>query len=239
MNEHPDFLRAPGTACKPDRRSEGTSVLADMGIRPKTIDDQHRAVYDLILHGGVPGDVRIQFETTKNLYFYSWFVYRFYPVAQHHAYTCLELALRERFEDEMLSGGKKKRKCGPGLKTLLSYAANSGYLANEKFEVWRHTTMVRATERAMIEALEEMDRRGLSEAKFDETNIEIKDVDRDHDYLSVLLETIPALRNHYAHGSKSLHNQVLGTIQVVAEIINQIFQPNNAGKGLKKRKSSV
>lgn len=29
--------------------------------------------------------------------------------------------------------------------------------------------------------------------------------------------------NHYAHGSTSLHDHALGTIRLVAEIINQIF----------------
>src|SRR3990167_9584327 len=108
MNDHPDFLRSPGNACKPDQRSEGFAVLSEDDFRPKQLEDQYGAVTSLVLHDGVPEDIRIQFETSKNLYLYSWFVYRFYPVAQHHSYTCLELALRERFEEEMLAAVEHK-----------------------------------------------------------------------------------------------------------------------------------
>lgn len=232
MNDHPDFLRSPECTCKADPRSEAFSVLAETGFRPKTIADQHKAVADLTLHDGIPEGVRIQFETTKNLYLYSWFVYRFYPVAQHHAYTCLELALRECFEEELLAAGEPKREHGPGLKRLLTYAVEKGFLKNENFEVWRHRTRVNAKMRTMYEELEEMSRLGLDQMEIDESKVEIKDVDRNHDYLTILLETIPYLRNHYAHGSKSLHNQVLGTVQVVAEIINQIFPKKESMNGV-------
>ncbi len=224
MNNHPDFLRNPESVDKADPRSEGISILAEDGIRPKRIEDQYSAVAEFTLHDGVPEGIRIQFETTKNLFLYSWFVYRFYPVAHHHAYTCLELALRERFEQEMYDAGEKKRKFGPGLKKLLSYAVEKGYLKNENFEIWRHQTQVRARERTMYENIEEMERLGLKEMEFDENKVEIKEEDRDHDYLAILLDTMPWLRNHYAHGSKSLHNQVVGTLQVVSEIINQIYK---------------
>jgi len=230
MNNHPDFLRSPQNVCRPDQRNEDFVVLSDTGFRPKQLEDQHGAVARLVLHNGVPEGIRIQFETTKNLYLYSWFVYRFYPVAQHHAYTCLELALRECFESAMLAAGEPKREHGPGLKRLLTYAIEKGLLKNENFEVWRHRTRVNAKMRTMYEEIEEMGRLGLDRMELDESKVEIKDVDRNHDYLTILLETIPYLRNHYAHGSKSLHNQVLGTVQIVAEIINQIFPKSESAK---------
>lgn len=231
MNDYPDYLRSPDNACRPDQRSEGFVVLSENGFRQKQLEDQHGAVTGLVLHDGVPEEIRIQFETSKNLYLYSWYVYRFYPVAQHHAYTCLELALRERFEKEMLSAGEQKREHGPGLRHLLRYAVENGFLRNEDFEVWRHKTWLNAKMRTMYEGLEEMSRLGVEQMEYDESKIEIKDVDRNHDYLAILLETIPYLRNHYAHGSKSLHNQVLGTVQVVKEIINQIFSKNESNGG--------
>lgn len=232
MNDHPDFLRSPENACKPDSRNESFVRLTENGPRPITIEDQHRSVVRLVLHDGVPEGICIQFETTKNLYLYSWFVYRFYPVAQHHAYTCLELALRECFEAAMLVAGEPKREHGPGLKQLLTYAIEKGFLKNENFEVWRHRTQVNAKMRTMYEEIEEMRRLGLDQMELDESKVEIKDVDRNHDYLTILLETIPYLRNHYAHGSKSLHIQVLATVQVVAEIINQIFPKKESMNGV-------
>ena len=220
MDDHPDFLRTPETVCKPDIRSPTTSFLTD---QPITIEYQHSAVAVISLHKGVPDDIRVQLETTKNLYLYAWFVYRFYPVVELHAYTCLELALRERFEPDIFSSRTKKNKAKPSLNELLTYAVENGYLRNENFSVWQHHTEMRARQRTETEIWEEAQRAGLNEVTYDDTQYEIKDVDRDHDYLGPVLKTIPGTRNHYAHGSKSLHSQVLGTIKLVAEIINQIY----------------
>lgn len=220
MDDHPDFLRTPETVCKPDIRSPTTSFLSDRLI---TVEDQYSDVAELGLHKDVPDDIRIQFETTKNLYLYAWFVYRFYPVAKHHAYACLELALRERFEPEMLAAGEKKREFGPGLKRLLTYAVKEGHLKNENFALWRHHTEMRAQQQTEDEIWEEAQRNGLNEITFDDTQYEIKDVDRDHDYLAAILGSLPWLRNNFAHGTTSLDNQALGTIKLVAEIINQIY----------------
>ena len=218
--DNPDYLRTPETVYKPDTRSPKALFL---GEQPLTVEYQYSAVADICLHIGVPEDIRVQFETTKNLYLYAWFVYRFYPVAEHHTYACLELALRERFEPEMLAAGEKKREFGPGLKRLLSYAAKKGYLKNENFSVCRHQTEIRAQMRTEDEIWKEAQRNGLSEITFDEAQYEIKDVDRDHEYLEIIIKSLPWLRNHYAHGSKSLHSQVLDTIRLVSEIINHIF----------------
>jgi hypothetical protein len=121
----------------------------------------------------------------------------------------------------MLAGRKQKH--GPLLKELLAYAIENKFLRNENFEGWARQTLINAETRTMYEAIEEMNSLGLDQMEYDEKNIEIKEIDHDHDYLSVLLETIPQSRNHFAHGSTSLHHQVLGTLQVVYEIINQIY----------------
>ena len=220
MDNHPDYLRTLETVCKPDVRSPTTSFLTD---QPLTVAYQHDKVAEISLHKGVPDDIRVQFETIKNLYLYAWFVYRFYPVAKHQAYTCLELALRERFEAELLAAGEKKREFGPGFKRLFEYAIKNGYVKNEGFELWRRHTEQRAKRRTESEMWEEAQRKGLNEITFYETQYEIKDEDRDHEYVELLIESLPWLRNRYAHGSTSLDNQALGTICLVAEIINQIY----------------
>ncbi len=224
-----DTLRTPLTVCQPDSRSPTTSFLTN---EPLTIEHQHSAVSELVLHKGVPGDIRVQFETTKNLYLYAWFVYRFYPVAKHHAYTCLEFALRERFEPELLAAGEKKREFGPGLKRLLSYAVKSGVLKDENFSVWQHRTERRAQRRTEDEIWEEAKRNGLNEVTFDDTQYEIKDVDRDHEYLETVIKTTPWLRNVYAHGSSSLDNQALGTIGVFQDRcrVNHLYAASRTGR---------
>ena len=243
-----DLLRTPSTVYRPDSRSPRLSFLTN---QPLTVEYQHKAVVEIVLHQCVPEDIRIQFETTRNLYLYAWFVYRFYPVAELHAYTCLEFALRARFADELLVAqikeleskinkfealGKKppskimarldkikQRKFGPGLGELLTYAVKEGFLKDENFSVWQQRTVARAKQRTEDELWEEAQQNELNEITFDKNQYEIKDVDRDHRYLETIVKSIPWLRNHYAHGTHSLHNQVLGTLSLVAEMINQCY----------------
>lgn len=245
---NPDLLRTPSTVCTPDSRSPKLSFLTH---QPLTVEYQHEAVVEIVLHQNVPENIRIQFETTKNLYLYAWFVFRFYPVAELHAYTCLEFALRMRFGDELIkakiedleskvnkleASGKssssrirkqlkkiKEREFGPGLSELLIYVVEGGFLKDENFSIWQQRTVARAKRRTGDEIWEEAQRNQLNEISYDENQYEIKEVDRDHKYLETIFKTIPWLRNHYAHGTHSLNNQVLSTLSLVAEIINQIY----------------
>ena len=91
-------------------------------------------------------------------------------------------------------------------------------------------TWVRAKERHVIESIKEIQRLGLDQMEIDESRIEMAAQDHARDYLATLLESISFLRNHSAHGSTSLHNQVLGTFQVVSEIINRL-RPLPDGEG--------
>jgi hypothetical protein len=53
--------------------------------------------------------------------------------------------------------------------------------------------------------------------------LSVTDEDRDHDYLGIVLQTIPFLRNHYAHGAGTLVDKSLSALRVASEIINQVF----------------
>jgi len=230
---HPsDCLRTPEIVCQPDPRSPSEDIFSK---EPLTVAYQYNAISKFDLHEGVPEDIRVQFETTRNLYLYAWYVYRFYPVVRLHAYTCLELALRERFGSELVAARKWASEYIPSLRQLLFYAIDQGVIKNENFSVWRHRAEQRAKIRNEEELWEEAKSKGLSEITFDENEFEIKDEDCDHDYLGIILETTPSLRNHYAHGSKSLDNQAIGTIRLVTEIINQIFplKMNSSDSGKK------
>ncbi len=220
MTDASDCLRTPDTVCQPDPRSPREDFFSR---EPLTVAYQYDAISGFMLHEGVPEDIQVQFETTKNLYLYAWYVYRFYPVVKLHAYTCLELALRERFGGELAALSKQKSDYVPSLKQLLRYAIEQGHIRNEYFAVWQRRTEQRAKRRTQDELWEEAKSKGLTEITYDEDEFEIKDEDCDHDYLGIILETTPSLRNHYAHGSKSLDNQALGTVRLVFEVINQIF----------------
>lgn len=222
-----EFLREPETVCQPDPRNR------HFGASPegKGLEDHHRAIAAITLHDDVPEDIVVKFETAKNLYLYAWFVYRFFPVAQSQVYACLEFALHQRFEQEMLKTGwtgernkkQKKRRHGFGLAEYLEFAGEKEHLSNDDFEAWRLQVQERARHRHSVESIEEMERLGLTEMNVDEVAIEVSEEDRAFDYASDLFKSMVNLRNHYAHGGNSLHSQVLGTFRVAAEIINKVW----------------
>lgn len=225
-----DGLRTPNNNCAPDPRT-----LFFVRVNPETGEtqplsqaDQHESVVAYSLSEAVPEDVRILFDTARNLYLYSWFVYRFYNVAEQQVFACLEMALRERLKEEMPLPEeywpKKARGRSPTLRPMLRYVIDRGYIQNEGFRTWRDRGIVRAQQRYEMEKSEEMREKGLESIELDYSEVIVIDEDlQDYDYLSVLLTYIPSTRNNYAHGSGMLHNQVLHSFEVVSEIINQLF----------------
>lgn len=92
-----DQLRSADGALLPDARSVSTVALrADGSTSMVSLAERHADVAQFDLLPTVPEDIRIHFDTAKNLYLYAWFVYRFYPVAEQQALITLEFALRER-----------------------------------------------------------------------------------------------------------------------------------------------
>lgn len=247
MTDHPDYLRTPNNIFDPDPRSSDFDVIGEHGLRPKSLQDQYDAVADITLHEGVPKEILAKFETAKNLNLFSWFVYRFHSAARSHAYECLERALSTRLKADLIVQEEKNRRVKyeeearrnprsakppksidperyfPGLRRLLEYAIEAGALKNENFTVWQLKARVRARHRRDVETIEKMKELGLDELAIDAAELEVKDEDRDHDYLGQLLESVPLLRNEYAHGTSALDNRSLSALRVVAEIINQIF----------------
>ncbi|URF04115.1 hypothetical protein [Cupriavidus campinensis] len=57
----------------------------------------------------------------------------------------------------------------------------------------------------------------------EEEAINITPDDQSWDLVKMLRKSLPGLRNELAHGSSKLTNQVLGTIELVAEILSQIY----------------
>lgn len=206
-----EYLRSPNLACEPDPRSQ------------QELEKQHELISCISLSSNVPEKIKIQFETAKNIYLYSWFVYRFYPVAESQALVCLELALLRRFSDEIPKEEYYPDSEKPTFRPLLRYAINGGFITNEGFQSWRRRAEMRARERLGREKLQEMIDNDLSEIEWNYDEAKIEDVDRDWDYLKILKKSLPDRRNQYAHGSTMLHSQVLGTFETVSEIINQIY----------------
>lgn len=219
---NPDSLRAIADTCQPDPRNLFFHTIDSGRFRPHDISDYHSRIVALVLDESVPREVAVQFETSKNLYLYAWFVYRFFPVAEHHSLVSLELALKTRYSADLKQGfGKSKRF---GLKGLLRHAIGRGDVTNEGFSDWHADARIRARQRQSLEQLEEMRATGVTEMAFDYDDVTVTDADRDWGYVDKLVEILPNIRNRYSHGSSDLDNQVFTTIQIASEIINQIYR---------------
>ena len=222
---HPEHLRPIDYIITPDPRSVGFATLDEdtSEWRPLQLGDLHKAVSECVLSDAVPESLRVHFDTARNLYVYAFFVYRFYPVAEHHALACLEFALRERYQKEIPKIYYRDSKFLT-LKQLLRYAVDKGDVRNEGFKRWHQAAAIKAKHRYMHEKSEEMLEQGLDQIELDYTQVKVTDIDKNHGYIEDIIKILPDIRNHYAHGSKMLHNSVLGTIQLVSEIINQIYK---------------
>ena len=220
---HPELLRPVEQVCEPDPRNTSFVKLDRKtgSFIPLDIRDQYEAISQHTLHAKVPEDIMMQFETARNLYLYAWFVYRFYPVSEHQALACLELALRKRYENELSEEGLGGRE--PTLSPLLRYAIKRSDIKHEGFRRWREAAQRRATVRYEMEKTDEMYSKGLKQIDLDYSEVTVTDADRNWEYLNFLASFLPDLRNTYAHGSSMLHNQALTTLEVVSEIINQIY----------------
>jgi len=185
----PEKLRPAEYIHEPDPRNALTAWVDRTNgiVRPVHASDLHDAVAGFFFNPAVPEDIVQHFETVKNVYVYSWFIYRFQPVAEMQGLACLEYALRVRLADEIRAGKLKSKR--PGMQKLMRYAIENQLVKNEGFTRWARAQ------------------------------------DPEWDLLRSLEKALPGIRNDYAHGTYSLTPTALGIIELVHEIINQLFVP--------------
>lgn len=193
-------------------------------MRQRTLDDQHDAVAAFVLNSSVPDEIATHFETAKNLYLYAWFVFRFYPAAEQHAFASLEFALRERQSDFVANYKRKHQpEREPGLGALLRNAIQAGLVKNEAFRAKERWALERARARFGFEISRKMAEEGLTSMVVDYSQVQVTEEDLSHDWLKDFLDAIPYIRNIHAHGSGMLYHTVLHTFEVVTELINQLY----------------
>jgi hypothetical protein len=218
-----ESLRSPDAAAEPDPR---TTMFAGQTLPSLAV--HHRDIEAIQLTIGVPEAVAIQFETARNLYLYAWHVYRFFPVAQSQALFSLELGLRARLPDRLPEPYQRPWQRQPMLAGLLGYAIDQGLVRNEGFRRWHQAAEGRARQRRSMEIFQAMIDQQLGSVEIDEEEaINITPDDQSWDLVKILRKSLPGLRNELAHGSSMLTNQVLGTIELVAEILSQIYVPDS------------
>ncbi|MEO7863342.1 MAG: hypothetical protein ABIU05_23480 [Nitrospirales bacterium] len=62
--------------------------------RQRTLRNHYAGIESITLSQSVSETVREQFDAARNLFLYSWFVYAFIPIAQLHAFSPIEYAIR-------------------------------------------------------------------------------------------------------------------------------------------------
>jgi hypothetical protein len=208
-----DPLKALDSIMRPDPRNFGS---------PGTLEILHAKLKSIELHSGVPIGVRQLFETAKNLSLYSWFVYRFHPVARLMGYSSLEQALKERVARERRMEADAVRET---LRPLMALAVKNGWLKSQCFETVRRTAMVQLRDEQTIQMIQS--------GSIGEEPVELPDIAEadmltraaELDYVDRIAEAIPYLRNYLAHGQSGLLGGSQATLRVIAESINQLFVP--------------
>lgn len=196
---------------EPDERWAHFSRLDEStgGFAAVTLAQRHADLNSIALVEAVPEPIREHFNTGKSLLLYAWFVYRFIPVAELHVYSTVEMALRERTTRE----GRPMRldRRGRGLpwkfSELLQMAVKERWIVDDGFDLVRRRREVNAEQSEFF---------GVSPA----TDADVLNVNR---YCETLVESLPWLRNHLAHGSTSVHPGGMNTLRVCADLINQLF----------------
>jgi len=69
-----------------------------------------------------------------------------------------------------------------------------------------------------------MSEKNLNEISWGESEIDVTAEDLKWDYAKMLANILTQIRNEYAHGSTNLHNLALRTVQIVCEIIKQLYE---------------
>jgi len=100
---------------------------ADFRMQHQTLEQRIDYIAQFVLGDQVPEEVRIHFETGKNLFVYAWYVYRFHTVAEQPILASLEMATRTRFEAQSQLAAPR------GLSALLRGAGAAGWIANDRF----------------------------------------------------------------------------------------------------------
>lgn len=166
---------------EPDDRNLYFAVVDGKGVaRRLTLEDVHAHVASIVLHDGVPEEVRSHFAQAQNLALYSWFHYQFNVTAQLMGFISVEFALKRRTNSKA------------SFKRLIEQAVANGWITDDGFAI----------------------------AKLRENPT--------GNYVDVLFEVMPKLRNDLAHGAHVLHNNAISSLRICAEFINQLFETHDS-----------
>ncbi|MFC1672593.1 hypothetical protein ACFL12_00425 [Pseudomonadota bacterium] len=134
MTKHPtEEFRYVEDMFKADQRNlDAPHVFAG---QPISIEVWRECVDKYDIPPQCPEDIHVQFDNARNLYLYSWYVFRFTSPAQAQAYATMEFALRTRFKELNIKIDEKR----DTLPRLLKKAINKGFLKDGGFPHLEYT----------------------------------------------------------------------------------------------------
>lgn len=80
-------------------RTPDNVMLPDTRCKHMSIEQIYAELLQYTLDPNVPAHISAEFETARNLYLYTWFVYEFLAVADRQALATLEGALKTRLDE--------------------------------------------------------------------------------------------------------------------------------------------
>ncbi len=122
-------------------------------------------------------------------------------MAELHALSSLEYALKEKVVDKNIRG----------LRNLIKYAIENDWIRNEEFSLYNKRQKLMKIQK---ETFDELNRIREIEQEF---------VTEQYDYIDIIKESLPEIRNSIAHGTSMIHSGGYGTLQICAEFINQLY----------------
>ena len=178
-------------------------------ILRRSLDDHYSAIEAIRLAPTVPEDVRQPFETARNLYLYAYLVNQFLMVAELQVRVSVEFALRERAKQEKMSVRKNA-----GLAYLLGMAIRRRWILDDGFARFQMNEEIRRHNREVWpEVFEDLPEPLRNDSQR---------------YCKILAESFPKIRNVLAHGSNMLYSTVLGSFEIAADLINQLFAQSSS-----------
>lgn len=190
---------------------------------PRISLGQHHQILDgLQLHAGVPLEVRELYETARNIALYSHFAYRLQQPAEMTGFAAFEMALRTHAR--AVRPDLFEKKTPPTLGRLAQVAVEEEWLADERYPSRRARAEQFAQHKRFISDTDYMRQHGLAEMPASEpTESEIDAAMQELTIAEDFLQSVPKRRNTLAHGSSMMMPSAFGTLGLICESINQLF----------------
>ncbi len=186
---------------KPDERNLYWAFVSTG--KQLAIEDRYADIASIHLNPTAPEDVRSYFVTLQNLCVYAWFSYDLYALVVFLTFTLIEMALKLRLP--------RKAPDRRTLKLLLREAIKQKLVNEKAFTHIKAIRQQKAENLRLLRGVEKITRSNLPK----------------NDYLAVLLESIPKLRNSFAHPSgHAVHfpHEAIFSLRFAAEFVNQLFR---------------